>query len=108
MTWILVELHELASPAIGEKLKGEFASSHRISQIWQKPRVKADFPFRSIGTRFLPASYLDWAVSEWRAERMSWLWMEPRGDNAEKSNLDDDHTVDASGHPSARPSAAKA
>jgi hypothetical protein len=25
-----------------------------------------------------PARYVDWAVSEWRPVRMSWLWMKPK------------------------------
>ena len=33
---------------------------------------------RTLGTMALPVSYLDWAVSEWRPERMSWLWMTPK------------------------------
>jgi hypothetical protein len=28
-------------------------------------------------TGLLPRSYLNWAVSEWRPTRMSWLWMRP-------------------------------
>ena len=88
MTWLLVELHEFLSPAIGARLTNEFASTHRITQIWQEARERAEFPFRNLCTRLLPTSYLDWAVSEWRPERMSWLWMEPRTAEFETINLD--------------------
>jgi len=74
---ILVELHDFLIPGITDLLKERFSSTHRIEHIWQEPRDSSDFPFRSIGTALLPGAYLDWAVSEWRPERMAWLWMEP-------------------------------
>ncbi len=75
---ILVELHDFIIPSITEKLKERFGATHRIEHIWQQPRSRADFPWRTLGTMLLPKSYLDWAVSEWRPVRMSWLWMVPR------------------------------
>jgi hypothetical protein len=90
ITWLLVELHEFLSPEIGARLTSEFASTHRITRIWQDARERAEFPFRSLCTRLLPTSYLDWAVSEWRPERMSWLWMEPRAAEHGRMNLGDD------------------
>jgi hypothetical protein len=56
-TWILVELHEFVERGISDKM--------------------ADFPFGSLYTLCLPKSYLHWAVSESRPERMSWFWMKP-------------------------------
>ena len=75
---ILVETHEFAQRGITERLRRRFSSSHQIDCIWQDNRSLEDFPFRSPGTWLLPNSYLEWAVSEWRPERMCWLWMEPR------------------------------
>jgi hypothetical protein len=76
-TTILVELHDFIIPGITEKLKERFGATHRIEHIWQQPRSRADFPWRTLGTALLPKSYLDWAVSEWRPVQMSWLWMVP-------------------------------
>ncbi len=74
---VLVELHEFVIPGIAEDLKRRFAATHRIKQIWQQPRSHRQFPWRTLGTALLPRSYLEWGVSEWRPERMAWLWMEP-------------------------------
>ncbi len=78
-THILVETHEFGHPGIIETLLKRFVGTHRIEQIWQENRSWREFPFRSLGTSVLPKSYLAWAVSEWRPERMCWLWMKPRG-----------------------------
>jgi hypothetical protein len=75
--FILVELHDFIIPGITKKLKERFGATHRIEHIWQQPRSRADFPWRTLGTMLLPKSYLDWAVSEWRPVQMSWLWMVP-------------------------------
>jgi hypothetical protein len=74
---LLAETHEFIHPGITELLQARFAATHAVRRIWQEPRLGAEFPFQSIGTAVLPKSYLDWAVSEWRPIRMSWLWMNP-------------------------------
>lgn len=75
--WILVELHEFIERCITEKIRERFVVSHEITQIWQQERTIADFPFEDFYTRWLPKSYLFWAVSESRPEPMSWFWMTP-------------------------------
>ena len=75
---VLVETHEFVRRGITEELRRRFAFSHDIELIWQEPRTPAEFPWRTLGTRLLPVRYLDWAVSEWRPELMSWLWMTPK------------------------------
>jgi hypothetical protein len=75
---LLVETHEFLRRGITDELCRRFARSHRIERIWQQPRSRAEFPWRTLGTMLLPVAYLDWAVSEWRPERMSWLWMTPK------------------------------
>lgn len=75
---ILVELHDFIVPGITDTLIQRFQVSHHIEQIWQSPRSKDDFPWKTLGTSLLPNSYLDWAVSEWRPVQMSWLWMVPK------------------------------
>lgn len=75
---ILVELHEFIVPEIAEVLKRRFSPTHKMTHIWQEPRSRHEFPWRTFGTAVLPHSYLDWSVSEWRPVRMAWLWMEPK------------------------------
>jgi hypothetical protein len=75
---VLVETHEFVRRGVTDELCRRFAASHSIERIWQEPRSRVEFPWRTLGTRLLPVSYLDWAVSEWRPEPMSWLWMTPK------------------------------
>lgn len=76
---VLVETHEFICPGISELLRARFAPTHAVEQIWQQPRLGSEFPFQTVWTALLPNTYLDWAVSEWRPVRMSWLWMKPHG-----------------------------
>lgn len=76
---ILVEMHDMVIPGITEKLQARFAFTHQVSRIDQEARSRAEFPWTTLGTLLLPNSYIDWAVSEWRPQQMSWLWMKPRG-----------------------------
>lgn len=75
---ILVELHDFIIPHITETLQQRFRHTHDIVHIWQEPRSRKEFPWKTWYTRLMPGSYLDWAVSEWRPVRMAWLWMEPK------------------------------
>jgi predicted RNA methylase len=75
---MLVELHEFIVPGITNVLRERFRDSHTTQLVWQTPRHRSEFPWSTWGTSLLPDSYLDWAVSEWRPEQMSWLWIEPR------------------------------
>jgi len=81
-THLLVEMHEFVSMGITERVTKRFAATHKVRRIWQEDRDRSDLPFATLGTRVLPRAYLDWSVSEWRPERMSWLWMKPRTVNA--------------------------
>lgn len=76
-THILVELHDFMHRGLAETLEKRFASTHRVTRIWQDEREMSEFPASTLYTRLLPKSYIRWAVSEWRPERMSWFWMEP-------------------------------
>jgi len=75
---LLVETHEFISHGISERVTERFAFTHKARRIWQESRHRDEMPYRTFGTTLLPRRYLDWAVSEWRPEKMSWLWMEPR------------------------------
>jgi len=72
---VLVETHDFIRPGITEELRSRFGPTHTIECIWQSARSRREFPFSSAGTRLLPGSYLDSALSEWRPVRMCWLWM---------------------------------
>jgi Met-10+ like-protein len=78
-TSLLVELHDFIIPGVTEELKKRFGATHHIEHIWQQPRSRTQFPWRTFATALLPKYYLDWSVDEWRPERMAWLWMEPHG-----------------------------
>jgi FkbM family methyltransferase len=75
---LLVETHEFIRRGITECITKRFTDTHDIECIWQEPRYRSDFPFSSWVTCVLPKSYLNIAVSEWRPERMCWLWMKPK------------------------------
>ena len=77
---ILVELHDFIKRGSGQKIEDRFSGTHRVTRVWGEPRSSDEFPYRTIFTRLMPRAYLDWSVSEWRPELMSWLWMEPRPD----------------------------
>lgn len=75
---ILVEAHEFIDRGITKRLEGRFAATHTVETVWQTSRSRSEFPWRTPYIRCLPASYLDWALSEWRPETMCWLWMQPK------------------------------
>jgi hypothetical protein len=75
--WLLVELHEFVIAGVGALLRGRFAGTHRISEISQTDRTRADYPYLPWYTRLLPTAYATYPVNEFRPARMSWLWLEP-------------------------------
>lgn len=77
-TQLLVETHDFVLRGVTERLVERFSPTHEVRRIWQEARNRQEMPYRTLATALLPRRYLDWAVSEWRPEKMSWLWMEPR------------------------------
>jgi hypothetical protein len=75
---MIVETHDFKHPGVSDELEKRFAPTHRVTCIWQEPRSRAEFPWRTLGTMFMEKSHLDAAVGEERPVRMSWLWMTPR------------------------------
>ena len=43
-SWWMIELHELASPGVTERLRSFFASTHRVELITSRPRHRGDAP----------------------------------------------------------------
>jgi len=74
---VLVEVHEFVVPGVGELIRERFRPTHRIEEIKQTDRTRADYPYLSWFTRLLPRAYATCAVEEYRPARMSWLWLEP-------------------------------
>jgi predicted O-methyltransferase YrrM len=77
-TQLLVETHDFVSRGVTKRLIERFTLTHKVRRIWQEARNQNEMPYSTLATALLPRRYLDWAVSEWRPEKMSWLWMEPR------------------------------
>jgi FkbM family methyltransferase len=84
---LLVEMHDCFRPGLTELITERFAPTHYVERILQEPRTRADLPYRTLGTALLPGRYLDWAVSEWRPMRMSWLWMRPKIEDGDQNLL---------------------
>jgi hypothetical protein len=75
--WTLVELHEFIIPGVGDLLRRRFHGTHRITEIAQTDRSRADYPYLPWFTRLLPAAYATYPINEFRPAPMTWLWMEP-------------------------------
>lgn len=76
--YVVVETHNFRAPAVAELLTARLERTHQIQRIWQTERSPNEFPFSSLYLALIPRWYLLAAVTEWRPERMCWLWMVPR------------------------------
>jgi hypothetical protein len=75
---VLIELHEFASPGIASEVASRFALTHDVQRIWQSARMRVDYPFAGWFTNILPTPYATYQVQEFRPEKMSWFWIEPK------------------------------
>jgi len=75
---LLVETHEFVKRGITKILSDRFSATHEVECIWQEPRLLSDFPFQSWVCSIMPKRFIEKAVSEWRPERMCWLWITPK------------------------------
>jgi hypothetical protein len=76
--YLLVELHEFASPGVANSLTEKFSATHVCERIWQRGRTRDDLPFNNLLTFVLPHAYATYQVQEFRPEIMSWFWMTPQ------------------------------
>jgi hypothetical protein len=76
-TAVLVELHEVFSRGISERLRRRFEASHEVREIWEE-EYRDSFPFPSLYARLVPQKYVSMALDEKRPERMNWFWMKPK------------------------------
>lgn len=76
-SYILVELHEFIVAGITATMRERFGATHRISEIWQQPRTRADFKPTDWYIRRMEDHDLLGVIDEARPIRMNWLWMEP-------------------------------
>jgi hypothetical protein len=74
---MLVELHEMTQP-MADILGRRFAATHRIEEVWSRPRVAADLPSLTglAAWAFSPARLLRLA-DERRSGQMRWWFMTP-------------------------------
>ncbi len=75
---MLVEVHEFASPGVGDLLRRRFAATHNIDEISEIVRTRQHFPYRSISARLYADSMIMPFMDEGRPAAMTWLWMTPR------------------------------
>jgi hypothetical protein len=74
--WILVEVHDCFIPGTTQLLRRRFDRSHRIEEVWSRPRRPDDFPLRYGAKWFDPSMYYLEYMGE-RPVSTSWLYMEP-------------------------------
>ncbi|MDK3074952.1 hypothetical protein QO034_17825 [Sedimentitalea sp. JM2-8] len=70
----LVELHDMFCPGVTQQLLDVLSPSHDIELINETGRVFDDFP-ELAELRMLEQGLI---LDEWRAEKMSWLYAEPK------------------------------
>ncbi|MDD3180113.1 MAG: hypothetical protein PHQ04_07135 [Opitutaceae bacterium] len=75
---IIVELHEM-SRSMADLLRPRFSATHRIEEIWSRPRTFADLPANlgAAGPIFSPERLLRFA-DERRGRPMRWWLLTPR------------------------------
>jgi hypothetical protein len=77
---ILVELHDFIFRDVAEIISSRFKKTHKITEIWSRPRTIADFPMPlpgSLRTRLLEKYYVS-AMNEGRPEPMRWFYLDPK------------------------------
>jgi hypothetical protein len=71
---LLVETHDFKLPGCEQLIRDRFASTHRISSIQSRARLKIDLPLR------IPSILVKWflhASSDFRSGDQVWLFLEP-------------------------------
>lgn len=76
--YILVELHDFVIHGLGEIIYHRFRNSHKITEIWQRPRKLEDFPIKLSRLYSLMAKkYFIKLLDERRPCKMRWFFLEP-------------------------------
>lgn len=76
-TRLLIEVHEMDAPGVGDRLRQRFNSTHAIQEIPTQTRVLKDFPDNWIGRWFIPPTLKLRFMDERRLAPMSWLILTP-------------------------------
>jgi len=76
---LIVEIHDFVDPGIADCLRKRFQPSHRVQEIWTRPRKLSDFQMPS----FLPLRWymlrgLRASSKEYRPGQMRWFYLAPR------------------------------
>lgn len=75
---ILVELHDYVISDIGEIISRRFFASHKITEIWARPRTIEDFSLKLESLSWkIPKKYIVRSMSEYRPQGMRWFYLEP-------------------------------
>ncbi|MBV8414019.1 MAG: hypothetical protein JO251_02255 [Verrucomicrobia bacterium] len=74
--WMIVEVHDCFIPGTTLLLRRRFELSHRIQEVWSRPRCPEDFPLQYRAKWFDPSMYYLEYMGE-RPVTTSWLYMEP-------------------------------
>lgn len=75
---VLVEIHDFVDPAIGGEIATRFQNTHRLTEVWTRPRTAADVP--SGAFRLLAYFMKDRGVHflvEGRGTEMRWFHLRP-------------------------------
>jgi len=76
---ILVELHEVFVPGVGEAIKKRFSSTHTITEIRTRKRTMLDFPIKLPWiTRVMLKRYFLEAMFENRKGQMIFFYLQPK------------------------------
>ncbi len=71
---VLVELHEMFRPGVGERIRRRFTATHVIQEFDTTDRNEAHMP----GALGLAGEQAKQVMDEYRAASMQWLYMAPR------------------------------
>jgi hypothetical protein len=73
---IMVEIHDMVSPTLGETIKARFKDTHRFTEIMQEQRSMNDLTIHSIWKPLFRKEFAK-LMDEGRSIRMRWFIFEP-------------------------------
>ena len=74
---VMVEIHDMIIPKLGETIKERFQNTHNIIEIWQEQRTIKDLTIKTFWKSLFKKQYVN-LMSEGRSTVMRWLVMEPK------------------------------
>lgn len=74
---LLVEVHELLSAGVSNRLQERFSKTHEIVEIQPEPRHRSEFTLENPWTSLLKDFYITSAISDGRPSGIFWQMMTP-------------------------------